>query len=190
MRIRISIVHSDHAAQIRRVVIRNPELAIGQLFDNGRDALMRLQADQADIILVATSLAGVDGAYLTSFITRSCPGVRVANLVENPDNEMTVAAIAAGAIDFIPEDLRGFDFGERMKSILQGRSTMTPWIANWILEKAWRRDKINFNSDEINLMRRIIAVKRHYDDSHIIRDIYHRLHLFYRPIERTESENI
>lgn len=74
---------------------------------SGEEALERLRARAADLVLLDIHLPGLHGVELMERICRLCPGVKLLILTGKPDLESAIGAIKCRALDYLikPVDL-------------------------------------------------------------------------------------
>ncbi|MGC8826207.1 MAG: response regulator, partial [Anaerolineae bacterium] len=74
---------------------------------SGEEALERLRARAADLVLLDIHLPGLEGVELMERICRLCPGIKLIILTGQPDLESAIGAIKCRALDYLikPVDL-------------------------------------------------------------------------------------
>lgn len=97
------LIVDDHAAFRRMVRAFLPPGEVTECAD-GRDALACYEAERPDWVLMDVEMPGVDGLTATRELKQRFPAARVIIVTHHHEDELRVAALDAGASEFLLKD--------------------------------------------------------------------------------------
>jgi NarL family two-component system response regulator LiaR len=138
--IRVMIV-DDHT-MVRRglatfLTVFDDLLLVGEA-ESG-DAAIQLCAEiHPDVILMDMSLPGMDGATATQAIRKKFPQIQIIVLTSFKEGKLIKQALDAGAIGYLLKDISADDLVRAIRSAHAGRVTLSPEVAQSLVETANR----------------------------------------------------
>jgi DNA-binding NarL/FixJ family response regulator len=102
-RIRVMIV-DDHQVMrdgLRTLLCRQPDLTVVAEAENGEDALRQVEAAKPDVVLMDSSMPGMNGVEATRRLLKTHPQARVISLTLYDDSAYLDEMIAAGARGYV-----------------------------------------------------------------------------------------
>lgn len=69
--------------------------------ESGHDAVLRYAAEKPDLVLMDITMPGMDGIRSTAMIRQQDPAARVVMVTAARDHEAVLAAVRAGATDYV-----------------------------------------------------------------------------------------
>jgi DNA-binding NtrC family response regulator len=115
--VRALIVDDDASLRYTLEAVLSDAGVIVDVCENGAEALARFESVGADVVLTDFSMPKMDGMALLGRIRALDPGVPVIMLTAHGSERIAVAAIKAGAFDYLPKP---FDPEELVLSVKRG----------------------------------------------------------------------
>jgi NarL family two-component system response regulator LiaR len=136
--IRVMIV-DDHAMVRRGLasflkVSRDLQL-VGEA-KNGAEAIQLCDEILPDVVLMDMVMPDMDGATATRAICQKYPRVRVIALTSFKEGDLVKNALEAGAIGYLLKDVSGEDLVRAIRAAHVGRATLSPEVAQTLVETA------------------------------------------------------
>lgn len=128
--IRVMIV-DDHGMVrfgLRGYIESVPYLKVVGEAATGEEALILLQCQPVDIVLMDLVLPGISGAAATQYITKHFPLVRVIILTSFLDESHVLPAIRAGAAGYLLKDIAPDDLSKAILATFRGQSILHPQV--------------------------------------------------------------
>lgn len=123
------VIADDH-----RLLVQGLQQMLGGRFDvvgvayAGDELLALLRDVPADCLILDLSLPGRSGIDLLPDICKTQPGLRILVLTMHVDRILAEAALAAGAIGFVPKDSGMDEVETALNEVLAGRRYLSPRI--------------------------------------------------------------
>jgi NarL family two-component system response regulator LiaR len=136
--IRVMVV-DDHA-MVRRglasfLKISSDLLLVGEA-KNGAEAILLCDKILPDVVLMDIIMPDMDGATATREICQKHPQVRVIVLTSFKEGDLIKNALEAGAIGYLLKDISGEDLVQAIRAAHAGRATISPEVAQTMVETA------------------------------------------------------
>ncbi len=132
---RILIVE-DHTllrAGLRALLAQEPNIEIAGEADNGRDAIRSISALSPDLVLMDLTMPGTNGIEAIAEIKRRNPGVKILVLTLHRAEEYIHQSLKAGADGYILKDATHDELRVAIRSVLNGKTYLSPDIANKVI---------------------------------------------------------
>ena len=123
------VIADDH-----RMVVQGLEQMLGDRYDiagvayAGDELLALLERTPADVVLLDLSLPGRSGLDILPDIRALQPAVKVLVLTMHADRVLAEAALAAGALGFVPKDAGMEELKLALTEVLAGRRYVSPRV--------------------------------------------------------------
>jgi NarL family two-component system response regulator LiaR len=104
--------------------------------DNGVAAIQLCDEILPDVVLMDMVMPKMDGATATRAICQKHPQVRVIVLTSFIDGDLVKNALEAGAIGYLLKDVSGEDLVQAIRAAYAGRATLSPEVAQTLVETA------------------------------------------------------
>ena len=135
--IRVALVDDQQLvrAGFRMVIDSQPDLEVVMEAGDGAEALRRLQAVVADVVLMDVRMPNLDGLAATARLTASQgPVPRVVVLTTFDLDEYVLSAIRAGASGFLLKDAPPEEMLEAIRTVHRGDAVIAPSSTRRLLE--------------------------------------------------------
>ena len=136
--IRIMVV-DDHA-MVRRGLASflkvSGDLQLVGEAKNGAEAIQLCDEILPDVVLMDMVMPDMDGATATRAICQKHPQVRVIVLTSFKEGDLVKKALEAGAIGYLLKDVSGDDLVHAIRAAHAGRATLSPEVAQSLVETA------------------------------------------------------
>jgi DNA-binding NarL/FixJ family response regulator len=106
-----------------------PDLAVVGEAGNGDEALARLAASPADVVLMDLRMPGTDGVAATAGIVAHHPGTRVLVLTTFDTDDDILRAVEAGASGYLLKDTPSDQLVDAIRSAARGETVLAPPVA-------------------------------------------------------------
>jgi len=103
---------------------------------NGAEALQLCDEILPDVVLMDLVMPDMDGATATRAICQKHPQVRVLVLTSFKEGDLVKNALEAGAIGYLLKDVSGEDLVRAIRAAHVGRATLSPEVAQTLVETA------------------------------------------------------
>ena len=126
------VIADDHAvvrAGLRALMANKPEIELVGEAQNGRQAVLKTQTLNPDVLLLDMVMPDIDGLEVIKEIKQHNPQVRILVLTTFDDDERVIRAIKAGALGYLLKDSLPQQLLEAIRDVYQGRSSLHPTIA-------------------------------------------------------------
>jgi NarL family two-component system response regulator LiaR len=130
------VVRSGLATFLR--AFRDMEL-VGQA-SNGREAVLLVEKERPDVVLMDLLMPEMDGAAATKAIKERFPETQVVALTSFKEDEMVKNVLQAGAIGYLLKDVGADELAGAIRCAKAGKPTLAP-EATEVLLQAQRRPK-------------------------------------------------
>jgi DNA-binding NarL/FixJ family response regulator len=123
------VIADDH-----RLMVEGLQKLLGRRFEvvgvayKGDDLLELLRATPADCLILDLSLPGRSGIDLLPDIRRVQPGLRILVVTMHVDRILAEAALAAGALGFVPKDSGMGEVELGLREVLAGHRYLSPRV--------------------------------------------------------------
>lgn len=104
--------------------------------ESGEAAVQLCAEILPDVILMDMSMPGMDGATTTQTIRKKFPQIQVIVLTSFKEGKVIQKALEAGAIAYLLKDVSADDLVRAIRSAHAGRSTLSPEVAQSLVETA------------------------------------------------------
>ena len=142
---RILIVE-DHTllrAGIKSLLSQDPDLEIVGEADNGRDAVRAIEMLAPDLVLTDLSMPGMNGIEAITDIKRRYPKTLVLVLTVHKTDEYIHESLRAGADGYILKDATHDELRIAIRSVLSGKTYLSPDISKKVITGYLGTDKPN-----------------------------------------------
>ena len=133
----------DHALFLEG--LRNLLLASGHevagTANNGREALVKAEELQPDVVLMDVQMPGLDGIETTRLIKAKYPAAKIVMLTVSQDYRYLFEAIKAGASGYLLKGLDKEKFLALLAGMANGESPLSPGLAAKVLAEFARLEK-------------------------------------------------
>jgi len=136
---------------------------------SGAEALARLQASPADVVLMDLRMPGLDGAQTTARIVVCAPATRVLVLTTYEADADIFRAVEAGAAGYLLKDATRSELLDAIRSAAAGRTVLAPSVATRLLRHVREPAADRLSPREVEVLR---LVARGLSNSEIGRELY------------------
>ena len=136
---------------------------------SGAEALARLLASPADVVLMDLRMPELDGAETTARILASAPQTRVLVLTTYETDADILRAVEAGAAGYLLKDASRADLLDAIRSAAAGRTVLAPSVATRLLRHVREPAIDRLSPREVEVLR---LVARGLSNSEIGRELY------------------
>jgi DNA-binding NarL/FixJ family response regulator len=136
----------DHAllrAGLRALLSQDPELEIVGEAEDGHSAIRDVVNLAPDLVLMDVSMPGMNGIEAVVDIKRRSPGTRVLVLTIHKADEYILASLRAGADGYILKDATHDELRVAIRSILNGKTYLSPDISAKVIHGYLRTGKLD-----------------------------------------------
>jgi DNA-binding NarL/FixJ family response regulator len=129
--IRLMIV-DDHAvvrAGLHRLLEQTTDISVVAEAVDGADALVRMQEQVPEVVLMDLSMPGIDGIEATRRIMASWPKTRVVALTSFSDRERVLGMLDAGASGYVLKDSSPDELVRAVRAAAEGGVPLAPVAA-------------------------------------------------------------
>jgi DNA-binding NarL/FixJ family response regulator len=117
------------------IVDAQPDMRVAGEAGDGIEALARLGATAADVVLMDVRMPRLDGVETTRRLVRRGPGPRVIVLTTFDLDEYAFAALRAGASGFLLKDARPDDVLSAIRTVHRGDAVIAPSTTRRLLDR-------------------------------------------------------
>src|SRR5262249_45894113 len=121
---------------------------VGEAAD-GRDALSLIKAQHPDLVLMDTSMPGLNGVEAAARVTKDFPKVRVLMLSAHADEEYVRQALRAGAGGYLLKDAGTAELELAIRAVARGETYLSPSVSKHVIADYLRRAGTEFGSLEL-----------------------------------------
>lgn len=157
--VKVSIVEDnpDIRSGLKMIVGSANELICHSDFSNAEDAIVQLQIDPADVVLMDINLPGMNGIEAISILKSKCPETQFMMLTVLEDDDMIFKSLQAGATGYLLKKSSVAQLSQAVLDIHQGGSPMTPEIARKVLN-AFSNKPTKSEPDYMDLSEREVEI--------------------------------
>jgi DNA-binding NarL/FixJ family response regulator len=140
------VIVEDHTllrAGLRALLAQDPDIDIVGEADNGRDAIQLIGSLSPHLVLTDLSMPGMNGIEAIVDIKRRFPGVRVLVLTVHKTDEYIHESLRAGADGYILKDASHDELRIAIRSVLNGKTYLSPDISSKVINGYLGTDKAN-----------------------------------------------
>jgi DNA-binding NarL/FixJ family response regulator len=113
-------------AGVRGVLERAGEITVVDEASDGPSAVRLARAHRPQVLLIDTTLPGMDGTTITRLIRRHVPTTQVVMLAAGTDDELVIPALQAGAVGFLRKDGDPADLVRAVRVAATGEVALCP----------------------------------------------------------------
>jgi two-component system, NarL family, response regulator NreC len=143
IRVLIADDHKVVAEGLSQLLKAHRDIEVMDAVHGGREAVRRTVELQPDIVLMDSSMPGLNGIEATRIICKRCPDARVVMLSVHSDALHIVRALRAGASGYVPKSSAGIDVVEAIRAVSAGKRYLHHTIAEGVLEELVESDAID-----------------------------------------------
>lgn len=138
MQIKVMIVDDQPllAEGIKSVLEHDRELKIIALANDGQEALERMRAERADVVLMDVRMPNMNGVVATKEIKEKYPDAKVIILTTFDDSDYILNAINNGASGYLLKDIGSAELISAVKNAYAGDTILPSKIAKRITDAA------------------------------------------------------
>ncbi|MCJ7838785.1 MAG: response regulator transcription factor [Burkholderiales bacterium] len=118
---------------LRALLAQDPDLEVVGEAANGRDALRIIADLSPDLAIMDLTMPGMNGVEAISQIKRRCPQVRILVLTLHRADEYIHESLKAGADGYILKDATHDELRVAVRSVLNGKTYLSPDISNKVV---------------------------------------------------------
>lgn len=185
------VIVEDHAllrAGLWALLSQDPEIEVVGESDNGRDALRIVGALLPHLVLMDISMPGTNGIAAIADLKRRYPAVRVLVLTIHKADEYIQESLSAGADGYILKGATQEELHLAVRTVLMGKSYLTPDIAGRIINGYLTGSKDNCHHSSWNkLTQRERQVLKLIAEGHSNKFIAEYLCLSVKTVEKHRS---
>jgi two-component system, NarL family, response regulator LiaR len=130
------ILVEDHVILLEALVVAlnmEDDLDVVGFFSSAEEALAFAESNSFDIAIVDKVLSGMDGISFTRRIKEMCKNAKIIIISMFTKGEFIHEAFEAGAVAYLPKEIRLKDFIAAVRSVSQGETVISPKIAGKFL---------------------------------------------------------
>ena len=140
------LIVEDHTllrAGLRALLSQDPDIEIVGEADNGHDAVRLIGSLSPHLVLTDLSMPGMNGIEAIVDIKRRYPGVHVLVLTVHKTDEYIHESLRAGADGYILKDASHDELRIAIRSVLNGKTYLSPDISAKVINGYLGTDKAN-----------------------------------------------
>jgi DNA-binding NarL/FixJ family response regulator len=118
---------------LRALLAQDSDLEVVGEAGNGRDALRTIADLSPDLAIMDLTMPGMNGVEAISQIKRRCPQVRILVLTLHRADEYIHESLKAGADGYILKDATHDELRVAVRSVLNGKTYLSPDISNKVV---------------------------------------------------------
>jgi DNA-binding NarL/FixJ family response regulator len=118
---------------LRALLAQDPDLEVVGEAANGRDALRTIADLSPDLAIMDLTMPGMNGVEAISQVKRRCPQVRILVLTLHRADEYIHESLKAGADGYILKDATHDELRVAVRSVLNGKTYLSPDISNKVV---------------------------------------------------------
>ena len=131
------VIVEDHTILregLRALLLTDPTLEVIEEAEDGIQAIRLVQEKTPDVVLLDLSLPKMDGLSAMREIKRLCPEIKILALTVHKAEEYILESFKAGANGYCLKDATQTELLNAIKSVLAGKSYISPGISDKVLE--------------------------------------------------------
>jgi DNA-binding NarL/FixJ family response regulator len=148
IRVLLADDHTLVRAGFRRLLEGIPGIQVVGEASDGRDALLMIETQRPDMVLMDIGMTGLNGLEATARVTHDLPGIRVIILSMHSDKEYVLKALRAGASGYLLKDADINQFEMAIKAVAEGETFLSPSISRHVISDYVQRVGAESNSRE------------------------------------------
>jgi DNA-binding NarL/FixJ family response regulator len=119
---------------IKELLGREPDITIVGEVGDGRQAVLAVERQQPDVVLMDLSLPGLDGISATRQIRERCPAVRVLVLSMHQSKSHVSHALRAGASGYVLKQSTATELALALRAVAAGDTFLSPAVAQILID--------------------------------------------------------
>jgi two-component system response regulator NreC len=131
------VIAEDHTILregLRALLSSDPLFEVVGEAEDGRDAIRRVETLMPDLVLMDLSMPKMDGMEAIREIKKRFPETKILALTVHKTEEHILATLKAGADGYIVKDASHAELLMAIRSILSGKSYLSPGISEKVIE--------------------------------------------------------
>jgi DNA-binding NarL/FixJ family response regulator len=133
----ISVSIIDDSAELRQSIAsfvnNSPGFHCVSTYSNGNEAIVRLPADNPDVVLMDINMPGINGIECVRRLNAIAPKMQIIMLTVYGDNDQIFDALVAGASGYLLKRVTPEKLLEAIKEVHQGGAPMSSFIARKVV---------------------------------------------------------
>ena len=152
--IKVMIVddHPTFRMGLAALIDSQPGMSVVAQYSSGEEALAAYQPGAASVILMDLRLSGMGGVETIMGLQARDPGVRVIVLTTYDADEDVFRAMQSGAKSYLLKDMSTEEIAGTIRAVHQGRTEVSPRIAERLAERAQRQSLTAREQEVLNLL--------------------------------------
>ncbi len=115
------------------LIEKDPELTVTGQATNGEEAIVSLEKDPPDLLLVDLHMEGLDGTKVISAASLMCPDTRILALTAYTSASYVYSALHAGAHGYIVKSESGESILRAIHSVMDGKAYLSPEVTEEVV---------------------------------------------------------
>ncbi len=132
---------------LAKVIDKDIDLGIVELYDNGEQAVFDIPVNSPDIVIMDINLPGINGIECINRLKLQCPNTQFMVFTIYENDEKVFEALNAGASSYILKKTEPEKIVESIKELHAGGSPMSATIARQLVRIFQNQNKINTEGD-------------------------------------------
>ncbi len=120
-------------AGLRALLLLEPDIEIAGETETGAQAERMIATLLPDLVLMDPTVPGISGIATIAQIKQRVPGVKILILTLHRADEYIQQSLRAGADGYILKDATGDELRTAIRSVLQGKTYLSPDISNTVI---------------------------------------------------------
>ena len=152
--IKVMIVddHPTFRMGLAALIDSQPGMSVVAQYSSGEEALAAYQPGAVSVILMDLRLSGMGGVETIMGLQARDPGVRVVVLTTYDADEDVFRAMQTGARSYLLKDMSTEEIAGTIRAVHQGRTEVSPRIAERLAERAQRQSLTAREQEVLNLL--------------------------------------
>lgn len=145
------VLADDHAvlrSGLRALLNSEPDLIVVGEAGNGEDALQQVELQQPDVLVLDLIMPKVGGLDIIETLAAAHPRVRVLVLTMHADRQHVRHVLKAGCAGYVTKSSADTELITAIREIAEGKSYLSPEVANILLQDYRQRDETHRDDDE------------------------------------------
>jgi DNA-binding NarL/FixJ family response regulator len=136
MGIKVSIVEDNQSIRqsLAEILSSTPGFRLGDACASGEEALRRLPANPADVVLMDVNLPKISGIHAVRELKRHLPGTQFIMLTIEDDSQRVFESLQAGATGYLVKNVAPDRIIAAIEEVHRGGSPMSSQIARMLVQ--------------------------------------------------------
>ena len=130
------VLADDHKVMregLRLLINAQPDMEVIGVADNGRSAILEIQALHPDLVIMDVTMPELNGLKATEQLCQVCPDAKIIALTRHSDNGYLQQMLAAGATGYALKQSAPEEVIRGIRTVLAGQRYLDPALMNQLV---------------------------------------------------------